>query len=174
MHLASTRKIMALAPLPPAAGGTGLRQKDDGGRLNGPRHQREKNMAARTSPPPRPEETGLRRKDDGGRLDAPRHRREKNYGSRSSPPARRRKRDSGKRTMGVGSMHSPSTVKDMALGPLPPGRRKRDSGKRTMGVGLMDLTIDGEKAMALAPLPPSAVDTAETNGFSATYCCLAS
>src|SRR5262245_2779257 len=56
---------------------------------------REKNVALGPLPPPTPRGTGLRLEDDGGGL--------KHLGtsSRSSTPAPARKRDSGKKTMGV-------------------------------------------------------------------------
>src|SRR5262245_58283348 len=83
------RKNMAAGPCPPGGEASFHRRKDDGGGVNGHRHDAEKIWLQVLTPSGR-QETGLRLKDDGGGLDDRRHqltrRMEKNYRCRSYTP----------------------------------------------------------------------------------------
>src|SRR3954463_49173 len=83
---------------PPPGQETGLRQRDDGGRVNDIGNR--KIIAAGPIPPPPGQETGLRQRDDGGRVNDIGNR--KIIAAGPIPPRPGRKRDSGKGTMGVG------------------------------------------------------------------------
>jgi hypothetical protein len=111
MSAARSRQVCSSTG-PPDRRGTGLRQKDDGGRAVGSN----KIIAAGPLPPARRRGTGLRAKDDGGVNCA---------GDEC---------DSYQRTMGVGQSLSTSIEKIMSPRPIPPRAARNGSiSKKTMG-----------------------------------------